>query len=34
MLADHQAAAIIAVKDLPKAKKFYEGTLGFRPVHE
>ena len=34
MLADHQAAATIAFRDLPKAKQFYEGTLGFQPVHE
>ena len=34
MLADHHTAATIAVKDLPKARKFYEQTLGFRPVRE
>lgn len=34
MLADHRATATIAVKDLPKARKFYEDLLGFRPVHE
>jgi catechol 2,3-dioxygenase-like lactoylglutathione lyase family enzyme len=30
MLADKSAMATIAVKDLPAARKFYEGTLHFR----
>ena len=32
MLGDKDAIATIAVKDLNAAKKFYEGTLGFKPV--
>ena len=32
MLADRNALATIAVKDLPAARKFYEGTLGLKPV--
>jgi len=32
MLADKNATATIAVKDLAAAKKFYEGTLGFKPT--
>jgi catechol 2,3-dioxygenase-like lactoylglutathione lyase family enzyme len=32
MLADRDAAANLAVKDLKVAKKFYEGTLGLKPV--
>lgn len=31
MLADTDAIATIAVKDLAVAKKFYEGTLGLKP---
>lgn len=32
MLANHDAVAMIAVKDLPEAKRFYEGVLGLEPV--
>ena len=32
MLGDKDAIATIAVKDLKAARKFYEGTLGFKPV--
>jgi catechol 2,3-dioxygenase-like lactoylglutathione lyase family enzyme len=32
MLADKDAIATIAVKDLAKAKAFYSGKLGFKPV--
>lgn len=32
MLAERDAAANLAVKDLKAAKKFYEGTLGLKPV--
>jgi catechol 2,3-dioxygenase-like lactoylglutathione lyase family enzyme len=32
MLADHDAVAMIAVKDLPAARRFYEGVLGLEPV--
>lgn len=32
MLADVDAMATIAVRDLEAAKKFYQGTLGLRPV--
>jgi catechol 2,3-dioxygenase-like lactoylglutathione lyase family enzyme len=32
MLGDKDAMATIAVKDLKAAKKFYESTLGFKPV--
>jgi catechol 2,3-dioxygenase-like lactoylglutathione lyase family enzyme len=31
MLADKNAMATIAVKDIAAAKKFYEGTLGLKP---
>jgi catechol 2,3-dioxygenase-like lactoylglutathione lyase family enzyme len=31
MLADAEAMATIAVKDIRVARKFYEGTLGFKP---
>jgi catechol 2,3-dioxygenase-like lactoylglutathione lyase family enzyme len=34
MLGKTNAAANIAVKDLPAARKFYEETLGLTPVHE
>lgn len=30
MLGDKNAAAVIAVKDMEAAKKFYEGTLGLK----
>ena len=33
MLADKEAVATLAVKDLAAAKKFYEGTLGLKPVN-
>lgn len=32
MLRDQEVLATIAVKDLAKARKFYEGTLGLEPV--
>jgi catechol 2,3-dioxygenase-like lactoylglutathione lyase family enzyme len=32
MLKDQDILATIAVKDLAKARKFYEGTLGLKPV--
>ena len=32
MLGDKPAAANLAVKNLAAARKFYEGTLGLRPV--
>ena len=32
MLGSKDAAANIAVKDLARARKFYEGTLGLKPV--
>ncbi len=32
MLADKDAAANLAVKDLKAARNFYEGTLGLKPV--
>jgi catechol 2,3-dioxygenase-like lactoylglutathione lyase family enzyme len=32
MLGEKDAMATIAVKDLAVAKKFYEGTLGLKPV--
>ena len=32
MLADKDAVATIAVKDLKAAKKFYGDTLGFKPI--
>ena len=32
MLSDNEAMATVAVKDLEKAKKFYEGTLGLTKV--
>lgn len=32
MLNDKEILATIAVKDLPKARKFYEGTLGLEPL--
>jgi catechol 2,3-dioxygenase-like lactoylglutathione lyase family enzyme len=33
MLGNRNATANIAVKDLAKAKRFYEETLGLKPVH-
>jgi catechol 2,3-dioxygenase-like lactoylglutathione lyase family enzyme len=33
MLGNRNAVANLAVKDLDRAKKFYEGTLGLKPVH-
>ncbi len=32
MLGDKEAIATLAVKDLAAARKFYEGTLGLKPV--
>ena len=32
MLENRDAVATLAVKDLATAKKFYEGTLGLKPV--
>ena len=32
MLRDTNAVANLAVRDLGRAKQFYEGTLGFEPV--
>ncbi len=32
MLENRNAIATIAVKDLARARKFYEGTLGLKPV--
>jgi catechol 2,3-dioxygenase-like lactoylglutathione lyase family enzyme len=32
MLAEKDAMATVAVKDLAAARKFYEGVLGLRPV--
>jgi catechol-2,3-dioxygenase len=32
MLGDRDAVATIAVKDMKVAKKFYEGTLGLKPL--
>ena len=34
MLGDKNAVANLAVKDLRAARKFYEGTLGLKPVSE
>ena len=34
MLGDKEAIATVAVKDLQRARKFYEGTLGLTPVSE
>jgi catechol 2,3-dioxygenase-like lactoylglutathione lyase family enzyme len=33
MLGDRDAVATVAVKDLERARKFYEGTLGLKPIH-
>lgn len=32
MLGEHKAIATVAVKDLARAKKFYEETLGLKPT--
>jgi catechol 2,3-dioxygenase-like lactoylglutathione lyase family enzyme len=32
MLNDHDAATMIPVKDLTKARRFYEDVLGFTPI--
>jgi catechol 2,3-dioxygenase-like lactoylglutathione lyase family enzyme len=34
MIADGQAAATLAVSDMDRARKFYEGTLGFSVMQE
>ena len=34
MLANSNATANLAVKDLAKARAFYEGTLGLKQVHD
>jgi catechol 2,3-dioxygenase-like lactoylglutathione lyase family enzyme len=34
MLSDKDAVANVAVKNLDAAKKFYEGTLGLKQVHD
>jgi len=34
MLANSNATANLAVKDLARAKAFYEGTLGLQQVHD
>jgi catechol 2,3-dioxygenase-like lactoylglutathione lyase family enzyme len=34
MFGDHDAIATIAVKKLDAARKFYEGILGLKPIHE
>ncbi|GAA4407827.1 VOC family protein [Fodinibacter luteus] len=34
MLGDHDPIATLAVKDLDKAREFYEGVLGFTPRRE
>jgi catechol 2,3-dioxygenase-like lactoylglutathione lyase family enzyme len=34
MLGNHEASATVAVKDMAKARKFYEGTLGLKLVHD
>ena len=33
MLTETDAVANLAAKDLARARRFYEGTLGFEPVH-
>ncbi len=33
MLGNKDAVANIAVKNLEAARKFYEGTLGLKPIH-
>jgi len=32
MLSASQIIAYVPVADVPRARKFYEGTLGFRPL--
>jgi catechol 2,3-dioxygenase-like lactoylglutathione lyase family enzyme len=32
MLSGSQVIAYVPVSDLPRARKFYEGTLGFKPL--
>lgn len=32
MLSGSQIIAYVPVSDLPRARKFYEGTLGFKPL--
>src|SRR5262245_43718519 len=32
MLSDKNAVATVAVKDLPAARRFYEGVLGLTPI--
>jgi len=32
MLSASQVIAYVPVSDLPRARKFYEGTLGFKPL--
>lgn len=32
MLSGSQVIAYVPVTDLPRARKFYEGTLGFKPL--
>src|SRR5438876_4374968 len=34
MLGNQDSMATVAVRDLPAAAKFYEGTLGLKRVHE
>jgi catechol 2,3-dioxygenase-like lactoylglutathione lyase family enzyme len=34
MLGKTEAVANLAVKDVDVARRFYEGTLGLKPVHE
>jgi catechol 2,3-dioxygenase-like lactoylglutathione lyase family enzyme len=34
MLSDHPAIPVLAVTDIERAKQFYEGTLGLRPMGE
>jgi catechol 2,3-dioxygenase-like lactoylglutathione lyase family enzyme len=34
MLGNQDAVANVAVKDLDVAKKFYEQTLGLKPIHQ
>ena len=33
MLTENDAVANLAVKDIARARRFYEGTLGFEPIH-
>ena len=33
MFANNEVSATVAVKNLKAARKFYEGTLGLKPVH-